>query len=150
MPEENFLKKWEQDFRRRIVARVLEAGIEFNVENIPAIVRETSYAVQSKKHPEDCPCYTSEPCHFMHDLNCLLCPCPNYNSDRLGDNGEIEGGCRVKSEMGKWKNHPNLPAGRVWDCNGCSAYHSPTVVEDYLRKHLEDFQRVAEEIRARK
>ncbi|MBM3247034.1 hypothetical protein FJZ17_00630 [Candidatus Pacearchaeota archaeon] len=150
MASENYLKEWAEGFKKRIVSRVLEAGLEFTVENIPGIVREASFAVQSKKHPGDCPCYTSEPCHALVDLNCLLCNCPNYNANTRGANGEIQGSCRVDSSNGRYTEHPNLPAGRVWDCNGCPIFHSSEEVEKYLMEHLEDFKKIADKIKAEK
>ncbi|GAI65181.1 unnamed protein product, partial [marine sediment metagenome] len=39
----NLLQKWEIEHRRKIIGELEEAGIEIIIENIPKIIRETSF-----------------------------------------------------------------------------------------------------------
>jgi Zn-finger protein len=131
----NRLQTWEEEHRQSILQELEEAGIKFSAENIDLIIEETSFRVRSVKHRKKCPYYYEkdppESCYpSIQDLNCFLCACPNYASEKL------DGGCRINSRFGKMKHHPNLPAGRVWDCSDCPVNHTPREVKDYLRRYL--------------
>ena len=127
----NLLQQWEQEHRKKILEELRQAGIDFCEENIPRIIEETSFRVRSKKHPNECPYYLKtppSPCHNIKDLNCFLCACPEYISERLS------GGCRLNSRLGKFTYHQNLPEGKVWDCSECKNNHSPASIKRYLTK----------------
>jgi Zn-finger protein len=128
----NFLKKWEQEHFKKITKELEDAKIPITLENIPEIIKETSFEIRSKNHGNECPYYSlGYSCHTqVKDLNCLLCACPDYDSSSL------EGGCKINKEEGRWHYHPALPKQRIWDCSNCSAYHSSEEVEDYLRENL--------------
>ncbi|MBP7708379.1 hypothetical protein KA107_01740 [Candidatus Pacearchaeota archaeon] len=145
---ENPLKDWEIKRKRLVVQRVLQAGLDFTLENVPAIVREMSYKVQREKNPGDCPLYSTKPCHGeVLDLNCFLCACPNYLSEKKDEQGEFTGGCSVNCKSGKWiVNYPS-PAGKVWSCEGCSGFHRGVVVEEYLKTHISQYSFLAESLK---
>ncbi len=128
----NLLKQWEISHRQQIKDELAAAGITLATENIERIIEETSFRVRSEKHPEKCPYYSKgTPCHpGVEDLNCFLCACPNYDSEKL------EGGCRAKSRKGKFHYHSNLPEGRVWDCSDCEINHTPQEIRRYLLKYF--------------
>ena len=132
------LKEWEVRFRRGILREIKSAGIEFTRENIELIVQESGFQSRAKKVPtfDNCPyLMMNQPCHpEIQDLNCFLCPCPNYESDRL------EGGCKVDSKRGKFTFHESLPAGKVWDCSDCNVSHSSKEVKEYLRANFEEIK----------
>ena len=109
------------------------------IENIPQIVDFMSFRKRSKREG-DCPYYLRKAgCHpEIKDLNCFLCACPQYLSEKQ------EGGCRVESKRGKFYEHPCLPEGRVWDCSECRAYHHPKSVESYLTKNIESLKEYSE------
>ena len=78
------LQKWEKEHFRKILREIKSAGIDFSLENIDEIIKQTSFEVRSLEHPEECPYYSrATKCHDLDDLNCFLCTCPNYNSDSL-------------------------------------------------------------------
>lgn len=137
--ELNYSQKWERDYRRRILNELTKRGIEICVENIERIIEAISFKVLSKESKNEsklqCPYYElGKPCHDIYDLNCFLCACPNYESDKL------EGGCRISSIFGKMTFHANLPAGKIWDCSSCCVNHSPKEVEKYLREHIKELK----------
>jgi len=128
----NLLQSWEISHQNQILEELEKAGIKFSLENISQIIHKTSYNVRSKKHPNKCPYYkTKSPCHpEIKDLNCFLCACPNYESEKL------EGGCKINSKFGKIAYHKNLPKGSVWDCSSCTINHTPKEIKGYLRNVL--------------
>src|SRR3989344_6863908 len=88
------------------------------------IIQRTSFAHRCKHYLSECRHFysTKTPCHpQVKDLNCFLCPCPNYVSESL------EGGCKINSSRGKFTYNKDLPAGRVWDCTDC--FLEPTLQE---------------------
>ncbi|HRZ85278.1 MAG TPA: cysteine-rich small domain-containing protein [Candidatus Paceibacterota bacterium] len=128
----NFLKDWENYYRKSILEELKEAGVDFSSENISKILEEISFRVRSKKYSDKCPYYSQGvSCHpEVDDLNCFLCACPNYESSNL------VGGCKINSIQGKFTFHPNLPEGKVWDCSDCSVNHSSDEVRRYLERIL--------------
>src|SRR4030042_811398 len=130
--EKNILQIWEDNHFTEIVRELKSEGIDISYENIPDIIEAMSFDRRSKRNPEKCTYYQENPprqCHEIDGLNCLLCACPNYNSK------DLEGGCRINSKNGKWTYHPNLPAGRLWDCSDCRINHSEKEIEKYLTKN---------------
>lgn len=134
----NILQKWEIKHRRKILSELEGARIEIIIENIPKIIRETSFEIRSKKFPDKCPYYkTGKSCHpEIKDLNCFLCACPQYEPEK------IDGGCKINSKKGKWTYHPNLPKGKVWDCSDCNYYHTPSSVEKFLKENIEKLKTI--------
>ena len=128
----NFLQQWELQYRKKMIRVVEENEIDFSMENIHFIILATSFKELSRKYPDYCPYYpTGKSCHpEVADLNCFLCACPNYLSERL------KGGCTIESKFGRWEVNRNLPVGRVWDCSNCRVNHSPREAEVYLRDNL--------------
>jgi len=135
----NLSQKWEKTQLEKRLRELKKAGIELTLENIPRIIEEMSFRVKSKKQQDDCPYYrTEKPCHpEIKELNCFLCACPQYESFKL------EGGCKIKSKLGKWAYHKHLPAGKVWGCSNCAAYHHPKSVEIYLRKNINKLREIS-------
>lgn len=138
----NRSQEWEQEHFRKILNELQEARIKLARENIPQIIHETSFQVRSKKFGRDdregCAYYDKgKPCHPVQELNCLLCSCPNYESDKL------DGGCRINSRFGKMHYHKNLPLGRVWDCSDCTNAHSPEYVARWLDENIENLESMA-------
>ena len=132
--KKNILKTWAEDHFKEVLTELKSEGIELKKENIPRIIEHMSFKKRSKRNPNKCPYYQKQPpkpCYNLKDLNCLLCACPNYNSDIL------EGGCKINSKKGKWAYHNNLPKGKVWDCSKCEINNTPKEVEEYLLKNLE-------------
>ncbi len=131
---ETHLETWAETHLRNIFGELKAAGIELKVENIHAIINETSFAVRSVKYPDKCPYYKQSPpkhCHSeLRDLNCFLCACPDYKNTRT------EGGCRIDLPFGKWYHHPDLPRKKIWDCTDCCIPHIPKYVENYLRENM--------------
>jgi Zn-finger protein len=151
---ESVLSNWTEGRRKLLVTRVLEAGLEFDSNNVPKIIREMSYNVQKVKHPNDCSCYASSPCHNgFPNLNCFMCDCPNYDLDSRDGAGVI-GGCRKYSTKGVYIDNP-VPGKsglgkKVWDCSSCSAYHSDISVEIFLRFELGRYASIAAQIKLEK
>jgi len=130
----NPLQNWENAHFKKILEELKQANIDLSIPNIPLIIQETSFAVRSKKYPEQCPYYRkTHSCHpEVQDLNCFLCACPYYKSDSL------EGGCEINSNSGKWHSpYPYSSSNKVWDCSDCSIPHSPEFVEKWLRQNLD-------------
>jgi len=134
----NMLQEWESRHRKTIIQEIKEAGIELKAENIPRIIKETSFRTRKQKHQRKCPYYKNEEsCHpEIKELNCFLCACPEYISEKE------EGGCKINSEYGKFTHHENLPAGKVWDCSGCNLYHKKDSVRTFLEKNLEELTKL--------
>ena len=133
MPKElNLSQRWEIEHRRKILTELAEANIPLTEENIPRIIKQTSFKIRSQNYPEECPFYSQEQsCHpEIKDLNCFLCACPNYISERL------EGGCKINSKFGRIHKHENLPAGKIWDCSSCTINHSPKEIKNYLEANI--------------
>jgi Zn-finger protein len=135
----NRLQQWEQFFRKEILKEIKVAGIPFTMENIDKIIGETSFDKRRKKNPtfDKCPYLQGEEsCHpEVEDLNCFLCPCPNYDSSRL------DGGCKIDSSQGKRTFHTSLPLGHIWDCSNCSINHSPGEVRTYLETNFDELRK---------
>ena len=135
MISKDILKRWEKQHWQNICQELRDKGIELRVENIPRIIRETSFEVRSKEYPERCTLYSKGvSCHpDIKNLNCLACACPNYDT-------ETEGGeCRIQSKKG------HMYKGEVWDCSDCSFGHSPEYIERFLKEgKLEELQRISE------
>jgi Zn-finger protein len=129
----NYLEEWEILHRKTILEELNQAKIELIPENISRIIIETSFAVRSKKHSEKCPYYsTGSSCHpEIQELNCFLCACPNYESDKL------IGGCKINSKKGKFYEHQSLPEGKIWDCSDCSINHRPSEIRNYLTENID-------------
>jgi len=130
----NFLQDWEINHYKKIIKKLKKVGIELTTSNIPLIIKETSFKTRSKKNKDECPYYKLRySCHpKIKDLNCFLCACPNYESNRL------QGGCKINSKLGKYHHHRNLPKEKVWDCSDCTINHTVKEVEKYLKNHLEE------------
>ena len=136
----NDLQQWEIDFRKQVFKELDDLHIELIEENIPRIVEAFSYRIRKErnkdipeKQPGWCPCYTGQPCHpQVPDLNCLLCTCPNY------DSSTINGKCRAGSKQGQYIPDSNRPPkNTIWDCSGCTRYHSPGEVTLWLTRNLD-------------
>lgn len=142
--EKNLLSTWESSFRKGILKEIKEEGIKFTRENIEAIVAESNFQSRAKKVPtfDNCPYLAmNKPCHpEVKDMNCFLCPCPNYESERL------DGGCRINSRKGKIQVHKNLPAGRVRDCSDCCTNHSSKEVRQYIEAHFDKLKKQYDKI----
>jgi len=138
----NLLQKWEKLYLKDVLQDIKSAGIELILENIPLIIKETSFQTRKKKYPDKCPYYqTNKSCHpEISELNCFLCACPNYISEKT------EGGCKINSKKGKWHFHKNLPKGRIWDCSDCQINHSPQEVKGYLEKNLKKLKKLQDKI----
>jgi len=123
----NALQEWKINHFKKIAKELKVAGIELKVENITKIIEKTSFKIRGQKYPDECPYYLQEkPCHpEIEDLNCLLCACPQYDSENS------KGGCKINSKDGF------LYHERIWDCSNCSAYHKPEVVARFLSINLE-------------
>ena len=128
----NLLQRWEIEHQEKIERELNQAGIELTIENIPKIIKQTSFKIRSKTHPNECDYYKQEKsCHpEIEDLNCYLCACPNYKSELL------EGACKIKSKKGKYHHHKNLPKGKVWDCSDCTVNRTAKEIEKYLKENL--------------
>jgi Zn-finger protein len=128
---ENLLQNWERIHFQKIANELNSAGIKISPDNIGSIIEHTSFEKRSKRDKSECPYYELEkPCHDIEDLNCLLCACPNYESDTL------KGGCRINSSYGKITEHENLPEGQVWDCSNCSIGHDKDFVKSWLEQNI--------------
>ena len=138
----NHLEKFEDYHKKKILRELKQAGILLTEINIPIIISETSFQTRSQKHPNQCPYYSQgEPCHSIENLNCFLCVCPEYHSDK------DEGGCRINHRSGKWHSpYPYSQSNQVWDCSDCPFPHFPTYVEQYLRKNIEELRKIKEEV----
>ncbi|MBU3906947.1 MAG: hypothetical protein KKA64_01720 [Nanoarchaeota archaeon] len=155
----NLLQQWKINKMQDSLSILKKEGISLTLENIPCIIEEMSFRVRSKKHPEECPYYVkiadADECNFEHpkvqtntpglldfketschpeveNLNCFLCACPNYESDKLA------GGCKINSQKGRVHFHPNLPEGRIWDCSDCNINHTPDEIRRYLTKYISE------------
>jgi len=127
----DLLKQWEQSHFRKIANELKQLNIPLTKENIPEIIQATNFQERSKRQPDECPYYQQgKPCHPIPNLNCLLCACPNYNS-----NSEM-GACRINSPQGKYHYHENLPKGKVWDCSNCQNNHTPNDVKTWLEENI--------------
>jgi Zn-finger protein len=148
---ENVSKRWAERRERLVVARVLEAGLDFDSENIRAIIKEMSYAVQKESHPEDCPCYSSQPCHpNFEDFNCFFCGCPNYDFNTKDEVG-FTGGCGVKNKKARYLENPYPGRDgfgeKIWDCFNCYRLHDPMGAELFLITCRERYAFLAEQLK---
>jgi Zn-finger protein len=102
-------------------------AIERHIQNI---LNEFNFQNRKNKYPNACPCYKGKICHNIspEKLNCFLCYCPEYKSE------EIEGGCKINSQKGKWFLSDKLPKGKIWDCSDCDYPHREETVKIYLKK----------------
>tara|TARA_Y100000310_G_C20640218_1_gene793489 strand:+ start:672 stop:1106 length:435 start_codon:yes stop_codon:yes gene_type:complete len=137
----NILKNWEKEHFRKILLELKlelkKTEIDFSLDNLDEIIKQTSFEVRSRNYSHECPYYVSnKKCHDLEDLNCFLCACPNYNS------GSLIGGCEIESKSGKWHYHKNLPKGKVWDCFDCSVNHSSGEVRDYIEKNFDKLKEI--------
>lgn len=101
--------------------------------HVERILSDFSFENRRKKHSEECPCYQqNKPCHNIpiKELNCFLCYCPNYDTERA------EGGCKIGNpeDKGKWFYHACHEKGRIWDCSDCGYPNRKEVVKKYLNK----------------
>ncbi len=111
-----------------------------NITNhVNKIVEEYRFEVRSKKNPNECPCYTSKPCHDMPDLNCFLCYCPNYDTEK------IIGGCKINHPNGKWHYNELLPEKKIFDCSDCTYPHSEIIIKKYLNELFNNKKTLPEE-----
>jgi len=136
-------QKWEINHMKTVVKELKTEGIGLTVENIPKMIEYMSFEKRSKRDSSQCPYYQKnppEPCHDIEELNCLLCACPNYQSEKL------EGGCEIDSKKGKYHHHEKLPEGKIWDCSDCKINHSPKEIEKYLLKNLERLIKISEKL----
>lgn len=145
---ENVSERWAKRRERLLVARILEAGLDFSSVNIKKIVGEMSYEIQKEKNPGDCPCYSSHPCHVdVENLNCFVCGCPNYDSILKDEIGFI-GGCKIKSKKGKYLENSSPGKDgfgeKVWDCSTCAFQHTLLFSEQYLIMNLRHYSELAE------
>lgn len=152
--KENVSTNWARKRERLLVARVLEAGLDFNSSEVRKIIYEMSYENQKLKNPQDCPCYSSQPCHDgVDNFNCFVCGCPNYNSD-LNDEIGFTGGCNVRNGRGKYAQNPNPGKDglgeKIWDCSECSFYHTSLSSEIYLIMNLKHYSALAEILKKEK
>jgi len=132
----NYLEKWEEYHFKKILKELKQTNISFTLENILEIINQTSFLIRSEKYPNECPYYPErKPCHNVLKLNCFLCACPEYKKEKN------EGGCGLDSKLGKWHYHPNLPAGKIWDCSDCPTPHYPEYIKDYLIKNLDKLKK---------
>tara|TARA_Y100000310_G_scaffold49946_1_gene46110 strand:- start:155 stop:577 length:423 start_codon:yes stop_codon:yes gene_type:complete len=137
----NLLEKWEKEHFIKVLSEIKSAGIDFSLNNLDAIVEQTSFKVRSKNQPDECPYYPSKGgCHDLNDLNCFLCACPNYDSK------SFEGGCKIESSLGGWHYHKNLPTRRVWDCSGCFINHSSGEAKDYIKENFDKLKIIFDSI----
>jgi len=93
------------------------------------IVNEFDYEKRRKEHPHECPCNSSEPCHNLEELNCFLCFCPWYESEKP------EGGCKVGNPLGRghyFERGGHSTSDRIWDCSDCTYPHKKETVRQYL------------------
>ena len=112
-------------------ANKMDQAKELIEQRIKRIVGEFDFERRRISHPEECLCYLEgKSCHpgKKGEVNCLLCYCPEYDSDK------IEGGCKINNPGGKWFYHKSLPQGKIWDCSDCDHPHQREVAEKHLRK----------------
>jgi Zn-finger protein len=138
----NKLQEWEKRENEKRLRELKRAGIILTLENIPGIVEFMSFRKRSQREA-DCPYYNQgRSCHpEIKDLNCFLCACPQYESEKQ------EGGCKIKSTKGFYIKSPISPKGIYWDCSDCAAFHSPRSVEIYLRKNIEKLRKMYDSLK---
>ncbi len=140
---ETFLEQWEKSFRFQILKDIKSLDIKFSLKNLDEIVNATSFDFRRNYFQKACPYYSMYPitkCHDLDDLNCFLCACPNYASDKL------EGGCNINGAGGKVTYHENLPVGEVWDCSDCSINHHRENVKSYIRTNFSSLKKIFDSI----
>ena len=112
-------------------------------ELIKTIIDENRLVNRRKNEPDSCPCYNGTRCHNTlsdFEMICLLCVCPEYDRS-ITEKGE--GKCKNDSPFGKWFEHKDLLAGRIWDCSDCNIPHTETYTKYYLEQlSFEELQEI--------
>ena len=99
-------------------------------EHIERLIAEFKFNNRNGNESE-CSCYkTKAPCHDIKNLNCLLCYCPWYKTEKAG------GGCNIDNPFGKGKfiSYPKSPTGKIWDCTDCYYPNQERIVRKFLWK----------------
>jgi len=120
------------------IGRIIDRGI-FDER----LIAEFRFDKRRTEYPDECPCYQqNKPCHNGTEVNCLLCYCHKY------ENSTPEGGCGLPEEgTGEWYYHPNLPAGRIWDCSKCNYPNKEEIVVKCLEGFFNSNEHSAESLR---
>jgi len=129
--------EWGRDKQEALLKILEKKGIHLTRENIPAIVRATSF--DQMCCPENihyCRLYSDgKQCHeHLQNLNCGMCNCPNYNAKYLEEQAQsvLVGKCRIQSRQGHYYFGESYPRVGVWSCEECPIHHS----EEFLTEHL--------------
>lgn len=134
-----YTKKCIESHVERVINEMIK---EFNLcdidGSIERIIKKFNFSKRSKEHPEECPCYTTEPCHDMdeEELNCFLCYCPEY------DKSKPEGGCKLNNPEGKgffFGRPGNKISEEIWDCSNCTYPNREETVEKYLQIFVDNY-----------
>ena len=99
-------------------------------DHIQRLIDEFKFTNRNGKERE-CPCYkTKTPCHDTEDLNCFLCYCPWYATEK--DGGE----CKIDNPLkkGRFIPYSSSPTGEIWDCTNCDYPNQEEVVRKFLWK----------------
>ena len=144
MPLLNKSQEWEQRHWRLVFTDLKQAEIELTRENIPKIVKEMSFEVRSRKHPDKEHCWNyvgtePTPCHpGVKNLNCLLGACPQY------DSMTETGSCKINSEFAKYISTHLTSSNRILDCSDCNLYHSPNTIVRFLERNINELKEMSE------
>lgn len=141
------IKQFFEKHQLRILKELKQQGIQISEQNIPRIIKTTSFNVRRKNYPEQCPCYLPQgesiipkPCHPITNLNCFLCGCPYYPAENPSEK------CQLNPNYGHHIPYNNPPNNRILDCNSCSHPHFPEIVEQYLRQNIDRLKRLSDEL----
>ncbi|MFA5855737.1 MAG: hypothetical protein WC867_00115 [Candidatus Pacearchaeota archaeon] len=157
------IKSWGNARKNKILRILKKQGIQISLENIPEIIRQTSFYSMDKKcsdinKDKECQSYcnligSGKSCHpEIKDLNCFLCDCPNYDTEFLSNKTNSQdyqiliGRCLHKDNKGKYYFSKEFPRVGVWDCDICPINHDPLELEKYLRTNLQSLKEAYDNI----
>jgi len=141
------MQKWEAEKTEGLRKMLKRKGVEFSLENLPEILRVTSYASLREEMPVE---YDMEPCRDtkchngeIPNLSCFFCNCINYDSRYLQfdfEAGNILAGRCKNSGKGKYHFSSEYPRIGVWDCSDCVYSHTFQGAEKLIRENFEELR----------
>jgi len=142
------MQKWESGKIEGLRKLLKRKGVEFSLENLPEILKVTSYVSLIEEMPEE---FSMEfcrgkKCHNgdIPDLSCFFCNCINYDSEYLKfdfENERILAGRCKDSGKGKYHYGKEFPRVRVWDCSACDYSHTSQGAEKLIRENFEELEK---------
>ena len=140
------MQKWEAGKIEGLRKLLERKGIEFSLDNLPEILRVTSYDSLREEMPPELsmvPCRNTK-CHDVLGLSCFFCNCVNYDSSYFRfdlDAGRILTGRCKNSGKGNYHFSSEFPRVGVWDCSDCDYSHTFQGAEELIRQNFDKLKK---------